>query len=181
LRASLQSGASSSGMLCCRMEWPGAPSGTHEMALAVTLQSSMRRCLHLALGGSCCAARCGSQWRMICVVTRRCSGSEQPATSSSSEDKNGSSVQKLRKLSVPDRMCFPTALTPVVFCDWVFLTKGLVPAPRRAGSRKKNGLGLRFSVRLCSHMGSHMAPTWLPGEKATKRGSIAFYGTPLRC
>ena len=28
-----------------------------------------------ALGGSCWAGACGSQWRMICAVTRRCGGS----------------------------------------------------------------------------------------------------------
>jgi hypothetical protein len=37
-RTSSQSGSSSSGMSCCRMEWPDAPSGAREMELTVTLQ-----------------------------------------------------------------------------------------------------------------------------------------------
>ena len=37
LRASSQFGSSSSGMSCWRMEWPGAPSDTRDVALTVTL------------------------------------------------------------------------------------------------------------------------------------------------
>ena len=65
-----QSGSSSMGMLGPRMECPGSPSATREMAVKLCLQWSASMCLHLSLGGASLAATWGAQWRITCLVTR---------------------------------------------------------------------------------------------------------------
>ena len=66
-----QSGSSSMGMLGPRMECPGSPSATREMAGKLCLQWSASMCLHLLLGGASLAATWGAQWRITCLVTQR--------------------------------------------------------------------------------------------------------------
>ena len=57
-----------------RIEWPISPSSVREMASITRARCKASSCSHLVLVGLSSMALCCTQWRMICAVTRRCSG-----------------------------------------------------------------------------------------------------------